>query len=1323
MYEQQDIAIIGMSGVFPEADDLAQFYTNLCRGVDSVRPMPERRRRSNGFDAAKDYILCGYLDRIDEFDHQFFNISKREAEQMDPQQRFALELTCAAIENAGYGLRQLRASKTSVSLSALQNSYSDLLEPYGDGPALIGNLTASVAGKVSYYLNLHGPAMMIDTSCSSSLVAVHDACSKLLLGEADYAIAGGINLYVFFPEQSEFSDPLGIAAPDGKSKTFDARADGTGIGEGAGVVLLKPLRRALEDRDHIHAVIKASGVNQDGGRSNGVAAPSPVAQTELIVETWKKAGVHPDTLTYIEAHGTGTHLGDPIEIQALSDAFRQFTPRRQFCAISSVKTNIGHLGFAAGISGLIKSVLALKHRQQFPSLHFNEPNPHIDFATAPLYVNTELRGWETGPAPRRAAVSSFGISGTNAHVLMEETPARRNGGGDGAAAAGEGTYLVTLSAKTIATLREYAGRVTRFLDENDAALADVSFVLNAGRDDYAYRFGCVVGNRGQLSEILSRIAEGAGELPENSADRAASRVIFLCSGDLKVRSEIVDNLCRQFAVFGKAWEECRRLPGGREVRAGAEIFAFQYALARLWRSFGVASSHILGTGAGNFVVAVETGRMQLEEAVAKASAFAETTSPFKFDKFKNALDKILEEESPIFLELGREGILSRSVRDIGDAHHHVSVMASYGDTGGRADVLGVLAKLYTVGVAIDWNKFYDGQQPHRIELPTYPFEKTSCWVGTPRLEGARRNVAESIKVEPATAVPPAALTDELATGTERTLAAVWADILKVDTLQRDDDYFDLGGNSLSGTQLITRIEKQLGVKIEFEAIYDYPTLTQLAGHIDQLRATAAPEIASAAEATTAPMPRVSRAGPLALSFAQERLFHLYQLEPDSPFYNMPGAIRLKGRLRFASLEQSLNEILLRHEALRTTYMIRDGEPSQVVVAASSFRFTLTVVDLTSHGAAEREAEALRLVSAETMRPFDLLRRIPLRATLLRLSDEEHILLLTLHHICADGWSIGIFFEELAELYAALVNEDAPRLPPLPVQYVDYAYWQRGWLRGQVWEEQLAYWRRQLHGAPPLIALPCDHPRPPVQSFRGALKHFALPAGLAESLKAFGRQEGATLFMTLLAAYNTLLSRYTGQEDICVGSPIANRPRLEIEKLIGFFANTLVLRTDLSGGPSFRQLVRRVRDTTLGAYAHQDVPFEKLVQVLAPQRSMAYTPLFQVAFALQNAPRRELELPGLTLSYLETESVSAKFDLMLSLTEDKHGLAGILEYNTDLFDATTVERLLGSFRTLLESVAADPDQPLQVIPLLSEAEQHELLVMWNDRAEQDAYDLN
>ncbi|HKS30080.1 MAG TPA: condensation domain-containing protein [Pyrinomonadaceae bacterium] len=1317
MRERQQIAIIGMSGVFPQAEDLRQFYLNLCGSINSIQGMPQERRASSGFAEGKEYIQCGYMNRIDEFDHQFFNISRREAEQMEPQQRWALQLACAAIENAGYSLKQLRGTRTSVSLSALENSYSALLGAERDGLTLIGNITASVAGKVSYYLDLRGPAVMIDTSCSSSLVAIHDACSKLILGEADYAIAGGLNLYVFFPEQEHFSDPLGIAAPDGRSKTFDADADGTGIGEGAGILLLKPLEDALRDRDHIHAVIRASAINQDGGRSNGLAAPSPLAQTEVILDAWRKAGIDPDSLTFIEAHGTGTYLGDPIEVQGLTDAFRQFTDRRRFCAVSSVKTNIGHLGFAAGVSGLMKATLALKHRKLFPSLNFKRPNPHIDFENSPLFVNTELRDWDSANGSRRAAVSSFGITGTNAHVVLEEAPEQVGSG-----KTDEGRdLLVTLSAKTPQALREYARQIAGFVSETDESLADISFVLNAGRDDYDHRFACVVDDKRQLADALLKVASGDdAKIASASQSKGSTRLIFLCSGDVQVRSEVSAELSGRFVVFKRAWDDCRAILGESGINATTEPFVFQYALSCLWRSLGVRPTYMLGTGVGNFVVAVETGRMNLDEALAKAVS-APRSSFFSFEKLKSGLDEILSDGFPVFLEMGHDGVLSRAVRSFAGAQHTLSVMASYGS--GAVDLLETLASLYVAKVPVDWEEFYRDEECRRVEVPTYPFEKTRCWVDAPVPEQQPR--VKTIEPEAPTAPAPlaSALDDASATETERKLAAIWTDILKLETLAREDDYFDIGGNSLSGTQIVNRIEHEFGVRIEFEDIYDYPTLKQMAAHVDELRAslvedegeaTAAPAPAKAASVTRAPESQKT-----ALSYAQERLFHLYQLEPASPFYNMPGAIRLEGKLDVAALERSLNEILRRHEVLRTTYTVQDGEAWQV--RADAHRLSLPVIDLSE--LAERETEALSLITAESARPFDLLREIPLRARLVRLSEDIHILLLTMHHIASDSWSVGIFFEELAECYEALSKGSEPRLPELAIQYADYACWQREWLQGSTLQEKLDYWKRQLGGAPSLLAMPYDRPRPAVQTFRGASLTLRLPADLTAALNELSRGEDVTLFMTLLAAFNTLLYRYSGQEDISVGSPVANRTRVETEKLIGFFANTLVLRCRLSGAYSFRRLVREVRDVTLKAYTHQDLPFEKLVQELSPERNPSYTPLFQVAFALQNVPLRDLRLPGLALHYLETESTTAKFDLTLSLTAEESHITGIMEYNTDLFDEATVAAMLRSYTTLLESVVQDPDQPLSTIPLLSEAERHEMLFAWNDQAASDAYEFN
>jgi len=458
-----------------------------------------------------------------------------------------------------------------------------------------------------------------------------------------------------------------------------------------------------------------------------------------------------------------------------------------------------------------------------------------------------------------------------------------------------------------------------------------------------------------------------------------------------------------------------------------------------------------------------------------------------------------------------------------------------------------------------------------------------------------------------------------------------------------------------------------------------------------------------------PQKRDTNAFPL--SFAQRRLWFLDQLEPNSPLYNIASAVRLTGALNVTALEQSLNQIVRRHESLRTTFVAKDGHPVQVI--APELTVPLPVVDLHSLSEAEREAEALQLAIEEAQRPFDLAKGPLLRTTLLRLDEEDHILLLTMHHIISDGWSMGVFVREMGALYEALSQGRPSPLPELPIQYVDFAQWQRKWLQGEELERQLAYWKEQLAGLPPLLELPTDRPRPAVQRYQGAHHSFALSKSLSQALESLSQEEGATLFMTLLAAFQTLLYRYTGQEDICVGTPIANRTRAEIEGLIGFFVNTLVLRTDLSGDPSFRELLRRVREVALGAYAHQDLPFEMLVDELQPARDMSHSPLFQVMFVLQNAPVQALELSELTLSPVETENGIAKFDLTLMMEERPEGLQGTVEYNTDLFDAATIERMVGHFQTLLEGIVADPDRPISTLPLLTTAEREQLLVGWND----------
>ncbi|OKH20890.1 non-ribosomal peptide synthetase [Hydrococcus rivularis NIES-593] len=447
-----------------------------------------------------------------------------------------------------------------------------------------------------------------------------------------------------------------------------------------------------------------------------------------------------------------------------------------------------------------------------------------------------------------------------------------------------------------------------------------------------------------------------------------------------------------------------------------------------------------------------------------------------------------------------------------------------------------------------------------------------------------------------------------------------------------------------------------------------------------------------------------------LSFAQTRLWFFAQLEPDSYAYNIPTAVRLTGALDVPALSKSINAIAQRHEALRTNFTQINGQPVQIIRQYSPIN--LPVIDLQALPPTQQQEESQRIAREEAEKPFNLEKDCLLRFKLLRLAPDDYIVLFTTHHIISDAWSTGILIQELVILYKAFCAGQPSPLPDFPIQYADFAVWQRKWLQGEVLQSQLNYWKQQLGNAPAALELPTDRPRPSIQSDRGAIQSLILSQSLTRALKDLSQQEGVTLFMTLLAAFKVLLYRYTGQQDIAIGTPIANRNRTETEELIGFFVNTLVLRTNLQGNPSFRQLLKRVREVTLGAYAHQDLPFEQLVEEIKPERDLSHSSLFQVMFILQNAPMEALELPGLTLNTLPVESVTANFDLTLSMSESDRGLIGWLEYNTDLFDATTIARMLGHFQTLLESIVTNCDRTISDLPILTDSQRQQLLVEFN-----------
>ncbi|MFN2587590.1 MAG: amino acid adenylation domain-containing protein [Actinomycetota bacterium] len=1317
MARYEDVAVIGLSGIFPEAADLAALHRNLAEGRDSVRSLPQERIEHTSIDPTLEYPTAGCLDRIDLFDHGFFNISLREAEYMDPHQRVTLELVCAAIENAGYSLASLRGTRTGVFLSAPRPEY---YEPFRDVDPLelLGNAPSALAGRISYVLDLHGPSIVIDAGCCASLVAVDAACRDLFDGESRFAVAGGVALTVLFEPTATTAAFTEIMSPGGKCKAFDASADGTAAGEGGAIVVLKLLRHALEDGDHVHAVIKGAAVNQNGYRSNGLSAPSPAAQAEVIRKAWDLAGTDPRSIGYVEAHGSGTRLGDVVEVQGLAEAFRG-AGRALPCRIGSVKTNVGHLDHAAGIAGMVKAILSLRHKTLYPSLHFESPNPLIDFAGA-VEVQRDAEPWGAPEAgARRAGVSSFSLAGTNVHLVLEEAPERPP------TVTPDAPELVTVSAKSGTALREYCRALARFTAASDHDLASVAASLNRGRDDHQVRAAAVVATRDELVSWLEATALGAEDL--QPVPREERPLALLFSGDEEVPGQAQEQTLDDLSPVASPVE----MP--EEAAPGLRLYGWHQALHSLVRSLGLTEKSVLGSGVGNLTVRTILGgpggpargeaTADVVEEAAQEAATMQPSARVDVERLAAALDALGPDV--VFLEMGGDGVLGRSVRALRPGAVVTPLLR------GASPGLGALAELYAAGVAIDWERFYEGRDVPRIEAPTYPFQRTRCWCRAPgdyRRHGVEhapdevRALIDTPEVAWASDednVEVAWASDEdnvevapsgrFATDTERVLAGIWNEALKVEPQEASADYFDLGGTSITGMVVLDGVARDFGVKLAFQDLYECSRLDELAARIDAL-------VPTSAATEEPPIERIPRGDDLPVSYGQEQIWFLDQLDPGTPLYNIPFDLHLEGDLDRAALHRALEDLARRHEVLRMGFLAVEGEPRAFVEPEPAVE--LPFVDLTSLPREAARAEALRLFDEEATTPFDLSRPPLFRGKLVALGPGDHVLLMTFHHIVYDGWTPTIIQEELSALYAAAAEGRDADLPRLPIQYPDFADWQRQWMSGDVLARGLEFWRDHLAGAPPLD-LPTDRPRPPVQSYSGDIVSLWIDEDVARALRELSRRESVTMFTTMMAAFNVLMARYSGQDDVVIGTPTSGRKKPETRGLIGYFNNMLPLRVRLEGDPSFTELMQRVKDVAAQALDHDDVPFEKMVDELKPERDLSRNPLFQVAYSHQNAPQEGYELKGLAVSTFAEGDIrgiapgTAKFDLTLGIGDAGEGeLEGYLEYATDLFDRSTAEAMVVHLDALLRSIVAAPETPLSRLALLDPAEQRALVERHN-----------
>jgi acyl transferase domain-containing protein/acyl carrier protein len=1436
--ENLDIAIVGMAGRFPGSNNLEEFWNNLAKGAESISRCSEQEVIDSGFhpEIARDpdfVPVAGKLKGEYMFDADFFGFAPSEAQLLDPQHRLLLECAWEALESAGY-VPESFPGRIGIYAGASTNTYfpfhvasnHSLLSTVGLLQAITANDKDFLASRVAYKLNLKGPAISVQTACSTSLVAVNLGCLSLLNYQCDMVVAGGVSVT---PKGRLYKDGF-IFSRDGHCRPFDAAANGAVFGNGVGVVVLKRLEDALKDQDHIYAVVKGSAVNNDGSLKAGYTAPSVTGQMEVILEAQTLAGVHPETISYVEAHGTGTALGDPIEIAALTQAFRTSTDKKSYCAVGSLKGNIGHLDAAAGIAGLIKAALALEHKQIPPTLHFHKANPRLNLEDSPFFINAELRGLGDGEFPARAAVSSFGFGGTNAHAILEQAPACPPSGSE------QGCHLVPISARTVAAMRAGCMKLAEFVDTHPAArLADIAFTLQLGRRQFKQRAFAVVHSCTEAANIFRAQSPGrfrVGESPEQDAP-----VVFMFPGQGSQVVGMARDIFESEPLFREAVDECARYAAqylGRNLirliypqadqaaesetfltrteYAQPSLFAIEYGLAKLWQSWGIRPARMIGHSVGEYVAACLAGVFSLEDAVklicARGAAMQEQAPgammsiplgeaelsallpddlslaavnaphlsvvsgpPGAISSFQNLLagrgissrllhvshafhSQMMESAVPrlsaafagvklsapqipfisnvtgcpatasqvcspeywahhmlsavrfsdgwlhlaqdgqaIFLEVGPGQVLTALSSQCSGALKHTTGITSLsscnsGSGHDHAGILSSLGSLWLLGAKVDWGALHRDKIRRRVPLPTYQFERKLYWL-PPVFSGC-----DNVSASPARADLPPLCQEDTEAGRalakvdefEKIITNIWQEVLGVDEIGPEDNFFALGGHSLMAIQLNAEIRRRVGVEIPVSVFFQAPTVAALVRQINDLRSSFRPESINRS------IRPISRQCELPLTFHQADVWDFETSMPGTARFTGVIGISLKGNLAHAGVEFAVNQIMARHEVLRTTYCPgANGQPVALVHPPQSLSIRLQDI---SHFSAEfRQRELLQSANRLVRTPFDLSHDVLIRVLLFKTGETEHVLMFSSHYIAVDGWTVGLIIKELGAHYEAYVEDHPADVPEVNLQCIDYAHWQRSQLSGHSLEPHLAYWREQLLDAAPQEPMPLDRPRPRNNRMSGSTLHFAWTPNFTRHLKDFSHRHSSTLFFTLLSGLNILFHVRSGSKDIVIGTITGDRDA-GMEAVFGSFVNCLPLRTRLRSEQTFLEVMEHARKCTTDAYTHQ-VPFRAIAETIAQDRDLINHPIFRVSLVLRNIPFTELKAGGLAiqLSPLEVNRGVSEGDISVYLQETGGALSGYFEYNDEIFDATTMEELADDFSCLVKEMTANPDGKL------------------------------
>lgn len=1264
-----DIALIGASIKYADITTLHQFAEVIRNNSICVKQPTKERILHSKIDPKEKYHPYGYLDRADLFDHEFFNLSKGEANTIDPGHRMILEGVCTAIENSGYDLDYIASQNTGLFTTTQTGLYNLLYQSENKGLDFIGGLASIGGGRIANILNIRGPVMNIDTACSSSLVAVHEAVQNIRRGEIDLGIVAGSRLLFLFNEADSFEKDA-IMSTDGMCRAFDEEASGTAGGEGIAVVILKRLDHAIRDNDTILSVIKGSAINNDGSSSNSITAPSPVAQKNVILSACKNANIPVTSVGYIETHGTGTKLGDPIEYKGIKDAFSS-TNEPYSVRLGTLKPNIGHLDNMSGLFGFLKAALVLKEKEFFPLANFNTVNKFIE-EDPNILLQKEGSKWVTDQI-RRAGVSSFGLSGTNVHIILEEYTATQGKTSN----TGTNNWF-KVAAKSKNALKDYIDHIHNFISET-TSITDLAYTLNTGRKDYKYRLA-VSGDT--VAEIKKSLLAQKDNDEISTSKYTKIALLYLSDEVLNIERFLK---CNQFTdLFVNLKKE---IQSNETDPAVSQTIAFQVALFKYLSAKGFNVNQLICNG-----------------TVAKASK--------EIIEGKNSISKGLNFNESFSLDLEKLKILAQNCNDnnillvvVGNNSHSMSgileslreeeipgidLLKTIGDNNWNL----LWSALYNNGLEFNWKEFYSTEVYQKVTAPTYPFEKISCWNEhkNPLFFNPLHQKTEEEK--------PKLNIENLSE--EEIVMGILKEILKNDNLSLTDDFFELGGNSIVGVQFINRVNELFDISIHFDALFECYEISEIVTLIKD-----AVEVRSINNVVTLPLTNELIFETLEASNSQQRMWIESLLDTSmQSIYNIALTYNAKGSLNVEVFKQTLQELIRVHACLRSTFFTDENGTIQQKIN----EIENTAIDPFFTFYLNNDPFLLEQKKEEIQNfHFDLEQGPLFHAAVLQTDESHYKLVFVFHHIIFDGWSTGIFIKDFVSIYKQISSK--VYVPAAGKKdYFDYLLWLKGNLHPEQTASYTDYWREKLGNINSNLKLG----NPNTGSLDGARLNFTIAKNLKEKLVDYANKNRITLFSLLISSVRISLYRLA-QENFVIGTAVSGRVKKEFESTIGMFINTLPLYTEIDTDKSFADAVADEMTTIMKALEYQTYPYDLILNDLKIANKKSF---FDVMVVLQNQNNRAGMVSKSDLPFEIEEEISqtaafSRFNLSFTFFDLLDTLELELEYKSGVFSQEFIHAIMDTFFHLLEQFTDAPGNKISQFSILNENQFEAIVYGFND----------